>query len=384
MKNLYCICIFLILAITACKTPGNKKDPESDRGNEYTSVPLDYAAKFRIEQNGPQTKLTVLTPWQNASDTRFEYTLVPDSLAQENFYDSARIITTPVRSAVIMSTTFIPFFDTLGSISSIKGASSTKFIYNSDLQKRVEAGRVKDIGFDGSINYELLVELDPQVVFLFGVQSGIVQLMNKLQEIGIKAVICADYLEPHPLGRAEWLKFFAPFFQQQQLADSIFAGIAEKYVHLSDSASRFKVQPSVMLGLPWKDTWYVAGGNSFAARFIDDAGGKYIFADENHAEAKPYDIESVFAKALQAEIWLNPGIAASREAILEHDSRFNKLRSMQNRQIYNNNKRIGPGGGNDYWESGILYPDLILKDLIRIFHDPEVDNGSLHYYSKID
>ena len=361
---------------------------------------VQYAEKFELTPVGDMVRLTVLAPWQNASGARFNYLLgndpsrVPDSLSSIPF------ITSPVKSTVIMSTTFTGFLDTLGVASTITGVSGGDYIYNNELLQRYRSGHIREVGYDQQMNYELILDLDPDVVFLFGVQSGIVQTVNKLQDAGIPVVICADYLEPHPLGRAEWIKFFAAFYEKQELAADIFREVAYRYDSIATSVAttrnanvtgiQAKVAlgtrgkaPDVMLGLPWKDTWYVAGGASFAARLIHDAGGAYLFSDHEHAEAKPYDIETVFSRAMEAEVWLNPGIAGSLDEILEHDQRFGKLDVFNIGEVYNNNRRMGAGGGNDYWESGVIRPDQVLQDLVHIFNDRPVDNNDLFYYRKL-
>lgn len=362
---------------------------------------IQYAEKFELRSIGDLVHLAVLAPWQNAAGARFNYllghdpSLVPDSLSNIPF------IATPVKSTVIMSTTFIGFLDTLGVASTITGVSMGNNIFDEQLLRRYRSGEIREVGYDQQMNYELLLELDPDVVFLFGVQSGIVQTVNKLQNAGVPVVICADYLEPHPLGRAEWIKFFAAFYEMQELAATLFRDVSQRYntvaTSVAASTGNGKVRgtqpqethgtrgnaPVVMLGLPWKDAWYVAGGASFAARLISDAGGNYLFSDHAHAEAKPYDIETVFSRAMQAEVWLNPGIATSLDEILEHDRRFAKLDVFSEGAIYNNNRRMGAGGGNDYWESGVVRPDLVLQDLVRICSDQAVNDNDLYYYRKL-
>lgn len=345
---------------------------------------MKYAEKFSITMVGDNHLLSVYSPWQNASETVFTYLVghnkanVPDSLHNLAFIQS------PVKNAIIMSTTFISFIDTLGELSSITGVSGGQNSYNEELRKRIQNGSVRDVGYDYNMNYEVIVELNPDVVFMFGVQSGIVQTINKLKEIGIPVVLCADYLEPYPLGRTEWLKFFSIFYDKQEQADSIFNQIEENYNSLAGLYSTMRKKPTVMLGLPWKDTWYVAGGSSYAARLIHDAGGEYIYRDLKNTEARPIDIEAVFLRGLEADFWINPGVATSLSGILEHDERFELFSSFQKSSIFSNSKRRSPGGGNDYWESGILHPDLVLQDLIRIFHDSSIHRSALHYYFRLD
>jgi iron complex transport system substrate-binding protein len=375
--------LFLIsLLFTGCGNSGSRDILIGHAIGKNTDRPT-YAEKFAVEKIGNYHLVSVYAPWQNASDNAFRYLTgsdprnIPDSLSRHTF------IRTPVERAVIMSTTFISFLDTLDVLHTVKGVSGGSNIYHPTLRKNFGSGEVREVGYDHSMNYEVLVDLQPDVVFMFGVQSGIMQTIKKLEEIGIPVVICADYLEPHPLGRSEWLKFFAAFYEKEDQAGRIFSGIVERYNAIAESAPGYSPRPSVLLGLPWKDTWYVAGGKSFAAQLISDAGGRYIFDDEDHAEAKPVSIEKVFMRGLEADIWINPGVATNRNVILDHDLRFEMLNAYQQERVFNHTKRVSPGGGNDYWESGVLRPDLVLNDLAAIFRDQHIDNNALFFYERL-
>ena len=139
----------------------------------------------------------------------------------------------------------------------------------------------------------------------------------------------------------------------------------------------------MLTGLPWKDAWYMAGGNSYAARLIKDAGGKYLWEDSKSTEAIPMNIESVFSRAVRADVWINPGAAASMDDLIRFDERFITLDVVGEGMVYNNNARLNSSGGNDYWESGAVRPDLILADLIKIFHPDLMEDHSFIYYRKL-
>jgi iron complex transport system substrate-binding protein len=367
---------------------GGCKNINSPVDNKSAAYELNgktkYAEKFSIQTVGDYDILSVYSPWQNAASSSFQYLLGSDG---ENIPDSLKDLTfikTPLNNVVIMSTTFIPFIDTLGQLSSISAVSGGEFIYNKELGKKINKGLVRDIGYDQNLNYEVLVDLSPDVVFMYGVQTGIIQTVNKLKDFGIPVVLCADYLEPHPLGRAEWLKFFSLFYSELELANDIYIGIEKNYNSIAKSSLTHEERPSVMLGLPWKDSWYIAGGSSYAAKLIHDAGGEYIYKDLENSEALPIDIEAVFYRCLDADIWINPGVATSLDMILEHDQRFESLNAFQQKSIYSNAKRTGIKGGNDYWESGIIHPDQILHDLSMIFRDSVQEESELQYYFRLD
>jgi iron complex transport system substrate-binding protein len=354
----------------------SSQQANSSEANEYTS----YADKYAIELIGTNHLVKVFSPWQNAGHSELSYLLgndpstVPDSLKDIPF------IKTPVQRVVLMSTTFISIIDALDELQSLAGISGSKYVFNQDLRERIDEGKVVDVGYDKGLNYELLIEIEPDVLFLYGVEAGVSQTINKLHDLGIPVVMCADYLEQEPLGRAEWLKFFGLFYEKYDLANERFKGIASRYDSIREIASDSDHSPSVFVGLPWKDTWYIAGGQSYAAEFIKDAGGSYVWGDLETTEAEPHDLESVYSKILDADIWINSGVAESLQSILNHDTRFMNLKAWEEGQVFNNNLRTNDFGGNDYWESGIIHPDIILGDLVNIFH---MGKDSLYYYKRL-
>ncbi|MCF8226176.1 MAG: ABC transporter substrate-binding protein [Bacteroidales bacterium] len=383
MYRLILFIYVILLAAGSCRNSQKAKPLDHGVNGKKTGL-VQYAQKFDIEIRSDHTELRVFSPWQNASDRTFRYLLADDAALVPDSIGDALFIQTPVSKVVTMSTTYVAFLDTLDEVHSISGVSGGKLYFHAGITGGVREKSIRDVGYNQGLNYETLLDINPDVVFMFGVQSGINQTVRKLNELGIPVVLCADYLEPHPLGRAEWLKFFSAFYNKELLASRIYDGIAERYDSLSSSVSSVSDPPKILMGLPWKNTWYAAGGNSFAAKMIDHAGGRYIWHDLDSDEAVPLGIEAVFYRAVDADIWINPGIAADKQGILRHDQRFARLSPFINDRIFSNNKRITVKGGNDYWESGVLRPDMILDDLIKIFHDTTVTTKDLYYYTKLE
>jgi len=371
--------LLLYVLISGC-------NPAGSNGPVYNPGPsgnTKYASRFDLYPEEDYTLIRVFNPWQNSKGTSYSYVL---GEKQEVLPDSLKIlpfIHTPVSRVIAMSTTHVAMIAGLGESSSIKGASGTPFIFNPDIRKRSEAGMVADVGYGQGINYEKVVSLEPDVVFLYGVEGNVTSIAEKLGELGIQVVYCAEYLEQDPLGKAEWIRFFAQFYCRQKEADVLFNKVDSSYQALRSITSRELKKPNVMIGLPWKDTWYVAGGRSYASRLISDAGGHYIWQDNTSDEAIPMDLESVYSKAVNADVWINPGVAQSIGELIAFDDRFGELDVLRLGNIYNNNARMSPGGGNDYWESATLRPDLILADLISVFHPKLMRDHSMFYYRKL-
>jgi iron complex transport system substrate-binding protein len=369
----------LLFLLSCHRDGGNAADAGMRSGSAFTA----YATRFDVTECGTFRLLRVFDPWQNSHGIAFTYVLgssretVPDSLSACPF------IRVPVKRVVTMSTTHVAMINALGAGTSIMGASGSRFIYDPVLRSRLDAGLIREVGYEPGLDYEAIVDLDPDVVFIYGVESSVSAAAGKLGEMGVPVVYCAEYLEDHPLGKAEWIRFFGLFYGLEDRALDFFRSVDSSYRNIALIASKAENRPRVLTGLPWKDTWYVAGGQSFAARLIRDAGGTYLWEDDPSTEAIPLDLESVYSKAVEADIWINPGLARSLDELVRFDERFAGLPTVVNGSVYNNTARFSPGGGNDYWESGTIRPDLILADLLVIFHPGILPDPSLFYYRKL-
>jgi iron complex transport system substrate-binding protein len=273
----------------------------------------------------------------------------------------------------------------LGEENSITGVSGQDFIYSPAVKINIEKGLVSDVGYEANLNKELVIKLSPDLIMIYGIGSESAGYVGKIKELGIKVLINADYLETDPLSRAEWVKLFGALYDRKSMADSIFNSEAVQYNTLkSHILGSITDKPKVLLGMPFKDTWYISPGNSFISRLISDAGGDYIWNDLNSSVSMPYGIENVFLKALNADYWLNISTVNSKSDISYVDERLTELPCFKNGNLYNNNRRITEGGGNDFWESGSIYPHLLLKDIASILHPDLFSGHELVFYKKID
>ncbi|HER09111.1 MAG TPA: ABC transporter substrate-binding protein [Bacteroides sp.] len=357
-------------------------------GNGYAPARQDmsytrYASGFAVEAYRGFDLVHVFDPWQNSRQIIYSYILgedpaqVPDSLRGLPF------ITVPVQRVITFSTTHLAFVEALGESEKIRGISGAELIYDPRMNERIRDGAVIDVGHDQALNYERIIALKPDVFFLYGVEDRIREISNRLTRMGIPVVFCGDYLEDHPLGRAEWIRFFALFFQKESEAMIRFQKIDSAYRALAELTADLENKPLVLTGLPWKDTWYMAGGNSFAARLIEDAGGTFLWNDTESSQAIPLDLEAVFSRAVRADVWINPGTADSLEDLVRSDGRFSALEVVRLGNVFNHNARTSHSGGNDYWESGIVSPHLVLADLIKIFHPGLMEDHHFIYYRKL-
>jgi len=350
----------------------------------FEKVHLTYAKGFEIAKRKDITIIKVKNPWQSADNIVYQYVLADSSIVIPSELKQYTIIRTPIKRVVCLSTTHLAFIDCISVNKTVVGVSGSDFVYNDYFRKQIDQKKIIDVGYDQNLNYELVLSLKPDLVIAYGVGGEISGYMNKLKDLGINVVINAEYLEENALAKAEWIKFIAAFYNQSEKADSLFNDIASQYNDLLKIVKQKKSTPIVMTGLPWKGSWYVPGGNSYLSHLISDAGGTYLFKDNDSRQSIPLTLENVFSKAQNADIWINSDQAKSINDILNIDERLAKLKILKSKEIYNNNARLNRFGGNDYWESGIVNPHIILKDMIKIFHPFLMKEHEFVYYKKIE
>lgn len=367
--------VWIAISCGCSRTSENAPGPAGRPGGALSTI--RYARGFTLERRPGYRLLRVLSPWRNAR-TSFAYALVERGAPVPEIEPGATLVETPVRRIVLGSTTFIPYFALLGLEDAIVGISGCRMVDTPSVAARIRSGRILEVG-DGAgsakgFNLERLVGLQPDLVMLYGTGDPQYDQHGKLAEGGLRPALNSEYMETTPLGRSEWIKFIAAFFNKEEAAERLFGELASRYQALAARTRSVATKPSVFCGANHRGSWYVPGGDSYVAAFLRDAGAEYVWKDDPSAGSMVVNAESVLARGRDAEFWLNPGVARSREELAAEDERHSVFRSFRSGRVYNNNARMDAGGGNDIWETGVSNPDKVLADLISIFH-PELLPG---------
>jgi iron complex transport system substrate-binding protein len=380
MSLLKYIVLIVILFVAGCGTENKKY---ISRIPESVNV-VERAERFTLRQIKDITEVKIIDPWQGATGINQIYNLVKRGTPLPAGIDSSEVIFVPLHKIICMSTTYLAMISALDEEKSISGVSGTSFVYSPEVIRNIEKGLVVDVGYEANLNKELILKISPDLVMIYGIGGESSGYLGKLKELGIKVIINADYLETDPLARAEWVKLFGALYCKEIMADSIYKNEVEEYNRLKSFILKNSLsRPKVLLGLPFKDTWYISPGNSYVSNLISDAGGDYLWMDTKSSYSMPFGIENVYIRGLKADYWLNTGNVNSKKEISNIDPRLDALPCYKNGNLFNNNKRITTNGGNDYWERGTLFPHLILKDIASILH-PELFTGqNLMFYKKI-
>lgn len=363
----------------------NQDSPTGQNDLFPTKAIVKVAKGFTIEYFDTYKVLTVLQPWAGASES-YRYILVPQGGTAPEETNGALVIRTPIASIVTMSTTYFPFLELLGKLDTLVGVDDVTYAFNETVLGMAREGKLTIVGGGAggaTVNLEVLIDLNPDLIMTSA--SGIPELdaHPKLLEAGLPVVINGDYLENSPLGRAEWAKFIAAFYNLEAEADVYFDEVVARYNQLVALTADLKDKPTVFTNTDFQGSWYVPGGESYAAILLKDAGADYLWAQESGSGAMPLAFEAVVEKASDADFWLNVGFASDLNSLLSMDERYGGFNAFQSAQVYNYNKRVSANGGSDYFESGVANPDKILADLVAIFHPDLMPGHEFFYYTQL-
>ena len=376
----YIFLLFItLLAISSCKGSSSNVSEFDYTDNEYAEL---FAIK--IDENGDRF-LIINETWDGSSNPK-EYRLVDRSERKDGVYEQNEI-PIPLQNIACMSTSHIAYISALGKTGIIKAVSGTRYISNPVIPERVASGEVKDIGYEAALNYELLIAVQPDILFTYGISGQDNQHLKKLKELGIRHLVIGDYLENHPLGKLEYLKLFGALLGCYDSADSIYKATSGRYLEIKENiAELIDKKSKVLMNAPWRDIWYIPGDKSYMSVLIRDAGGELLGSRIGEYISYPYGFEEIISKAYDADYWLNPNSYATMQELSAVNPLFSKLPLFKSGRIFNNIKQNTPMGGSNFWEQGVVEPDIILKDLATILH-PEVYSNekreNLQYYLEL-
>ena len=361
--------ILLLLTVLLVSCGGHPTTASQETGD---TVVFKYATQLTVVKYKDYTEVVVKNPWKEGKILH-SYRLVPDSINPQDISLSSpstkTIVRTPLKRSVIFTTVHCAMLMSLGCEQSIAGVTDLKYIKIPWIQEQVKAERITDVGDGMSPVVEKIIDQRPDALFLspFENSGG----YGRLEEIGIPIIECAEYMEPSPLARAEWLRLYGILFGCEQRADSLFAVVDSSYNALKTMAnSQISQQPTVLVDKVTGSVWYVPGGHSTIGQMIRDAGGRYPWADDDHSGSVSLPFEAVLEKAGEADVWLfrysSDHDITYQELLGEHHG-YNQFRAFRRQQVYGCDVER-----SQFYEESPFRPDWLLNDFIRILH-PELE-----------
>jgi iron complex transport system substrate-binding protein len=295
----------------------------------------------------------------------------------------AQVVPVPITSLFALSTTHLSLLADLARMDVLTGVAQRNVIMDAEAEARINAGTVIEFAKVGlQIDVERVVTAKPSLLMTFGAPSS---TFSQIRVAGVPVVANTEFLEPTALGRAEWVTFMALFLNEERKGQNMYAAMKRRYRSLSARALAVpeSERPLVMTGRSTRGLFTIAGGRSYVAALIKDAGGRYAFADDTAVASASVDLESQIQRAANADVWINGGGWANLRAMLDDEPRYVAFKAYRHGQVWTYERRQKPSGANDYWSRGITHPDLLLADLAKIFHPRLTSEHVFEWYMPV-
>jgi len=376
------ICSFMLLSCQPGKSKQQKADAEQStsalavKDTSSQQIIPAYAKGYTVKYQPDGIRLVDIQDPQGQSASTYHFALVPHGYVAKDIPEGYTPIQTPVQSVICMTSLQLSNFISLDACDRVKGITSTRHLFNKEMNERLQQGKTMKIGIEGNFDNEIIMAMNPDVIFISPFKRGGYEAMR---ETDIPLVPHLGYKETTPLGQAEWIKFIGLFTGLEKEANERFAAIEKRYKELKQLAADVKTRPVVFSGEMRGGNWYAVGGQSFLAQLFRDAGADYFLKDDTRSGGVTLDFETVYSQAESADYWRivnSYNGDFSYEALKASDSRYADFRAFRERHVLYCNMKQTP-----FYESMPMEPDVVLADLIHAFHPSLLPDHQPVYYS---
>ncbi|MCM1028947.1 MAG: ABC transporter substrate-binding protein [Pseudoflavonifractor sp.] len=368
--------IATVLPLLCACNGGNTASSLSAPGD---TIELTYARNLEMIDHGDFTAVTIRNPW-DTTRTLARYILLPRGTSREGLQtDGYTIVEVPLQRTVIYTSTHNNLLAELGAASSIAGACGTEYIHDSTVVAMLHDGRVTDCGNPMAPDFEKIIALNPDGILFSSMDGNHGQ--GKLGQLGIPLIECADYMEPSPLARAEWMRFFGRLVGRALTADSLFAATATQYNTLKHKASATATRPLVILDRLFNGVWNVPGARSTMGQMLADAGARNPFSYIDRAGSAPISPEQALDRAHDADFWLiryNLPQTLTLDALNAESPLYRQLGPWAKGNIYGCNTSV-----MDLYDKMPFHPQLALADIISVVHPETGVTSPSHYFTPL-
>lgn len=383
---LFLYLIFLLIA-TSCTRRGNSTIGNSpaeyvDSVDFEFNVELKYARKIFVKNYSDHKEVYILNP--SGSDTIATYILALRGIELLPEVESkGAIIRVPIQTVVCLSATHVGALEVLDLRDNIAGATNITRFWDKKINELSDKGKIKEVGVGMKPDNELIITLKPDVVIKNDHSKNIKD--KEMADVGINTIFYNDWRENTLLARAEWLKMMGLLFCRNRKSDSLFQAIENRYDTIKTLAITAIEKPNILITQDIRGTWYMPGDQSYVPSMIRDAYAN-TGCLEGVSTSLPCSFEKVYENHHNDKYWLSlkGGVVKTLKDFGAASEHYSKFDAFKTGNVYINNKRVKPGGGNDFWESGTYNPDVILKDLIKIFHPELLPDYETYYWQKLE
>ncbi len=348
--------IFLFLPALSCVNHSDQHVQENDIFLEDSEMKSEvkYAQGFELKYGNGYTQ--VVTKSIDGNDS-FQDTVQLNF--KKNTTSATKQINSSLTSVNCQSSTHLAYLNALGVLNTVSGHCGIQFISNPTVINEFNKNEVSEICLNESISVEPLLTTNPELFFAYPFSK---EEVEDLKSKGVKSFYIAEYLEKSPLARLEWIKLFGVLYQKEKLASDFFDRAEQEY--LAFKKDEINLEQDFIFNLPYGDNWYTPSANSLVVKLCEDAGFSYFYQNEKGTENMLHTTEQVWLDGTQANYWI---IIADRPAefsledLVAEEEVYSTFKSVKNKKVI-----FCSSADTDYFFSGVIEPEILLKDLINI------------------
>ncbi len=212
--------------------------------------------------------------------------------------------------------------------------------YIDEARAAMEEGKLIYAGKYNMPDYELILSEGCDLAIENTMISHSPEVVEKLHEFGIPVLIDYSSYESHPLGRAEWIKFYGALLGKQDEADAAFSEQTHALERVSEDAQTGKTV--AFFYITSNGTVNVRKTADYVPQMIDLAGGSYIFqdlgSDEDHRSSVNMTMEEFYATAKDADYLIYnstiDGEIQTVEELIEKSEMLGRFRAVQEGNVW--------------------------------------------------
>lgn len=329
---------------------------------------------FRTPKNGYIAEVS--NPWKPA-ETLARYQIVERG-ADVEAVEGAELIYVPVERSLVYSGVHAGVVDELGESARITAIADAQYFTLESIKERLKNGTIADCGSSMAPDIERVAAAAPEIIVTSPYNNAGYGAVEHLPAVIVEM---ADYMEPTPEARAEWVKLIGLLYGCYDRADSLYQSTMQSYRRLAALTSGIQERPRVITETPsTSGIWALPGGGSYMARMLYDAGADYPWASTSEAGSLQLDFTQVLDKARDADVWLI--------------RTFGTVRSLDDlKKEYPLNERFKAFADGNVWVCDTkriplfdifpFHPDVLLREYIKIMHHSLLDDGPTRFYERI-
>lgn len=317
---------------------------------------------------------------EGAEGRRISYLLAQrDSSVPEALTQGRTLVRVPLQRVAVGSSVYTSAMAELGALEALTAAIDAAYFAPGDTVSRLLAdGRIVDGGSSQAPDVERLAAAGVEAVLrspVAGQQSGQIPPQSV-------AIECVDYLETIPAARAEWILLLGELFDRRDQAQAIFQSTVARYDSIAAAVAHAdSPRPKILVETEYSGVWYVPAGESYMARMYADAGADYPWADSAGTGSLALNLESVAAKALDADLWLvrSYGYEATPATLTALNPRYASFKALKEGKVYGCDSSLKP-----VFDDAAFHPDRLLAEYAAIFHPEMMPGYKLQYFNTVN